>query len=162
MVQEPVTTRRDSQVASADAAGEQTQGIPHADIIKRFIKTPFETLFRFGSASIRLETNYQAVADRLRSVLAPPTAGPIEVPDLVLRVVAEFEEEFEPQLASGIRYGGLSFVSLDQNSFIAFDHEARKGMAFIPHTLVADEKQFSQYFVRGLIWVLRESFEDLS
>lgn len=119
--------------------------MPQTDLIKRFTETSLETKFWLPGTSIRVQTNCQAVADQLVRALAPSTTN---APDFVLRIVAESEEDVEPGPASGIHHpghNGLSFISLGQKSFPACDRQARRGICFIPQSIVTDEVRFSQH-----------------
>jgi hypothetical protein len=119
--------------------------MPQTDLIKRFTETSLETKFWLPGTSICVQTNCQAVADQLVRALAPSTTN---APDFVLRIVAESEEDVEPGPASGIHHpghNGLSFISLGQKSFLACDRQARRGICFIPQSIVTDEVRFSQH-----------------
>jgi hypothetical protein len=119
--------------------------MPQTDLIKRFTETSLETTFWLPDTSIRVQTNCQAVADQLVRALAPSTTN---APDFVLRIVAESEEDVEPGPASGIHHlshDGLSFINLGQKSFLACDRQARRGICFIPQSIVTDEVRFSQH-----------------
>ena len=132
------------------------------DLIKRFISTPIETTFELNGGSIRLQTNCQAVADHLRRALPPRTASALDAPELVLRVVAESDEEPEFEAAPTVHrlgHNGLSFVSLGHKSFLACDRRARHGISFISESLVRDEKIFGQFFVPALLSLLSELIE---
>jgi len=147
--------------AKTSCAGEGGR-VAQADLIKRFTKTPFETRLGLSGTSIRVETNCQVVADRLRQVLMPCTASDLDTPDFVLRLVAESEDELDFETAAvptRLSYDGLSFISLGQKSFLACDRRTRQGICFIPENLVTDEKWFNQHFLQVLISMLKDSIE---
>jgi hypothetical protein len=132
------------------------------DFIKRFTPTPIEAAFELSGTSIRLETNCQAVADRLQQALTPCTASASDAPCFVLRVVAESEDDPEFETAPTVHrmsHDGLSFISLGCKSFLACDHHAHQGISFVSQNLVTDEKWFGEYFLPALISLLTESIE---
>jgi hypothetical protein len=139
--------------------------MPQTDLLKRFTETPLETMLWLSDASIRVETNCQAVVDRLERALIPCTVSPLDVPDFVLRVVAESDGDFELGSASDTHHfshDGLSFISLGQKSFLACDQQARQAICFICQNLVTDEAQFNRRFLPALVSLLKESIETLS
>ena len=139
--------------------------MPQSDLIKRFTETPFEAMLSLSGTSIRVETNCRAVIDQLGCALAPCPAGPLAVPDFVLRVVAESDQDFDPGLTSCIHRlsrNGLSFISLGQKSFLACDRQARQAISFVSENLVTDEGRFSQYFLPALVSLLKDSIETTS
>jgi hypothetical protein len=132
------------------------------DLIKRFTKTPFETMLKLSGTNIRVETNCQAVTDQLRRILTPCIASALVVPDFILRVVAESEDDPEFETVSTVHclsHNGLSFVSLGQKSFLACDRLAREAISFVSLDLVTDEESFRQRFLPALILILKESIE---
>jgi hypothetical protein len=76
--------------------------MPKADLIKRFTKTPFETLLRLSDTRIRVETNCQCVADQVRQAPTSCTASALDNSDFVLRLVAEFEDDLEIETAGTV------------------------------------------------------------
>jgi hypothetical protein len=136
--------------------------VPQTDLIRRFANTPFETMLGLSGASIRLETNCQAVADQLQRALGPCPACAFETPDFVFRVVAESEADVDFEAAPTVHrlgHDGLSFISLGRSSFLACDRQARRGISFVSQSLVTDEKRFSQHFLPALILLLKKSVE---
>ena len=128
--------------------------------MKRFAPTSFETVVEVCGASIGLQTNYEAVADRLRR--ARTRTGSADAPDFVARIVREPEEDLELGPAFGIlrlSRDGLSFIGLGYKSFHSCDQRPRQGISFVFQSRVTDEKRFSQFFLPTLISLLRESIE---
>jgi hypothetical protein len=130
------------------------------DLMKRFTETPFEIVLGLSGRSIRVQTNSQAIADQLQRTLSPCASNALDMPDFVLRVVVEFDDDLDPERAPTIHrlsHDGLSFVSLGQKSFVACDRQGREGICFISQNLVSDEKQLSGHFLPTVISLVKES-----
>lgn len=133
------------------------------DFIKRFTPTPFVATFALSGASVRVETNCQQLVDRLRNMFPPLVANGSDQPSFVWRVVAESDNDDEPEDESSsvhrLTYAGLSFITLGQKNFLACDWQARLGICFVSQDLVTDEKLFRQCFLPAIISLLKESAE---
>jgi hypothetical protein len=125
----------------------------HADSLRRFTETPFESTFAIGEATVRVATNYQSLADRLREVSATAAPKVAEGPVFFWRVVVEADDEREPESMSvgQLNKDGLAFITLCLRSFLASDLEAREGIAFVSERFVHNEGLFHQYFLPALL-----------
>jgi hypothetical protein len=136
--------------------------MPPEDLISRFTETPLEAMLAFSGIVIRMKTNCQAVADGLRRAFTPCTAGSLLEPDIILKVVAESEDDSELEAAATLHrlsHDGLFFISLGRKSFIACDRQTREAISFVSPSLITDEKRFSQHFLPALIAMLEEFME---
>jgi hypothetical protein len=132
----------------------------HADSLRRFTETPFESTFAIGEVTFRVATNFPSLADRLRELSA--TAQQVaDVPVFFWRVVVEPDEEREPESTSvgPLNKNGLAFITFCQGSFLASDLEARKGIAFVAERFVQNEGLFHDYFLRALLSLSKGIFE---
>jgi len=133
------------------------------DFIKRFTPTPFAATFALSGASIRVETNCQEVVDRLLNIFPTPVVNGSDRPTFVWRVVAEADNDVEPEAESSsvhrLSYAGLSFITLGQKNFLACDWQSRLGISFVSQDLVTDERLFRRYFLPAMISLLTESAE---
>jgi hypothetical protein len=133
----------------------------HADSLRRFTETPFNSTLAIGEATLRVATNYQPLADRLREVSATAAPKVADGPVFFWRIVVEADDEREPESTSvgQMNKDGLAFIILSQRSFLASDHEARQGIAFVSERFVHNEGLFHQYFLQALLSLSKGIFE---
>jgi len=136
------------------------------DLLKRFTPTPIANAFVLHGATVRVATNFPMLADRLQSILPRAVSEASTEPDFVWRVVVEPDNEVEgwamPSCGLRLSHNGLAFVSMGQKSFLASDLEARQGISFISESIASDERLFRQYFLPGIIALVKESLEQPS
>jgi hypothetical protein len=136
--------------------------VEQPDLVKRFTETPLEAQLELLGTNIRVETNCQAIADKLSHALAPSTVEHSHVSNFVLRVVVEADEDSEPTADFEVlrmSHGGVSFITMGQKTFIACDRQAQLGISFISQNFLTDEEQFQGRFLPALIQLLSESIE---
>ena len=112
------------------------------DLVNRFAVTPMKGMFNWYGKVLSLATNSSILLDRIAD-LAPQCTeicgGHI---DCSWRIVTEPEGnegfEFDGLSSRYVSDDGISFVTIGQCSFLAYDEKARKGISFVSESLVRD------------------------
>jgi hypothetical protein len=130
------------------------------DLVNRFALTPLESTFNLSGRVISLATNCPDLLSLIAN-LAPECgeadAGQL---DCSWRIVTEPEtDEVLRSVALGSRHvsdDGISFVTIDQRSFLAYDERTRRGISFVSEGLIRDPTLFVETFLRGFLSLLPE------
>lgn len=113
-----------------------------------------------GDVGVRVATNHQFLADRLRGLSATEAPNVSNGTVFSWRVVVEADERNpESTSVARLKKDGLALITLCQTSFLASDLQGREGIAFVSERFVHNEGLFQQYFLRALISLSKGTFE---
>ena len=128
------------------------------DLINRFALTPMQGTFNWSGKVISLATNSADLSSRMANFATQCEAADVAQPDCSWRIVTEPEtdEAWESIRVSSRYVGdeGISFVTIGQRSFLAYDERTRKGIAFVSEALVRDPTLFVETFLPGFLSLL--------
>jgi hypothetical protein len=113
-------------------------------------------LVNFEGVTVALETNSTAVADRFAASLATPPSNSSQG-IVSWRIVAEADtsaNEFASPFTH-LQADGMAFISLGLQGFLAYDRQARIGIAFIPEDVANDETLFRTVFLPCLASIMQ-------
>ena len=126
------------------------------DLLRRFTPTTIKKQVNFEGTTLALETNCLAVGDRFATSLPAPrqhsSKGTVS-----WRVVAEADTSANEFASSFTRLqaDGMAFISLGLQGFLAYDRQARVGIAFIPEDVANDETLFRTVFLPCLASIMQ-------
>ena len=130
------------------------------DLVNRFALTHLQCTFRMSGNVISLATNCADLLSRMANLgreFGEPDAGQR---DCSWRIVTEPEtDEASKSVAVSSRRisdDGISFVTIGQYSFLAYDERTRKGVSFLSEALVSDRTLFVEAFLPGFLSLLPE------
>ena len=126
------------------------------DLLRRFTPTTIKKQVDFEGKPFALETNYLAVADRFAASLSTPPSNSSQG-TVSWRVVAEADtsaNEFASPFTR-LQADGMAFISLGLQGFLAYDRQARIGIAFIPEDVANDENLFRTVFIPCLASIMQ-------
>jgi len=128
------------------------------DLVKRFAVTPLQSMFNWSGKVISLATNSSILLNRIAN-LAPQCAETSGAQiDCSWRIVTEPEGdeglEFDELSSRYVGNEGMSFVTIGQRSFLAYDETARKGISFVSERFVRDPSLFVEAFLPGFASLL--------
>jgi hypothetical protein len=128
------------------------------DLVNRFAPTPLQSTFYLRGNVISLKTNYSDLLTRMANLTAKSEPANIGEPDSSWRIVIEHQtDEILRPVASSIRYvtdNGLSFVTIGQYSFLAYDRQMQTGISFLSEQLICDQALFAELFLPGFLSLL--------
>ena len=130
------------------------------DLVNRFALTHLQCTFNLSGKLISLATNCPDLLIQIAN-LAPECgeadAGQL---DCSWRIVTEPETgEGLKSVALSSRHvsdEGISFVTIGQRSFLAYDERTRRGISFVSEGLVRDPTLFVETFLPGFLSLLPE------
>src|ERR1700678_441473 len=109
------------------------------DLVNRFALTYLQSTFNMFGNVISLATNSPDLLSRMANLATECEQADIGQPDRSWRIVIEPEtDEVLKPAALNSRYvsdDGISFVTLGQRSFLAYDARTRKGISFVSEGL---------------------------
>lgn len=121
------------------------------DLVNRFAATPMQGMFNWYGKVLSLATNSSILLDRVVNLVPQCTeicGGQI---DCSWRIVTEPEGDdglqFDGLSSRCVSDEGISFVTIGQRTFLAYDEKARKGISFVSERLVRDRRLFVQAFL---------------
>jgi hypothetical protein len=128
------------------------------DLVNRFALTQLQSTFNVFGKVISLATNCPDLLRRVANLARECGEADVGQPDCSWRIVTEPEtdEALESVALSGRRISddGISFVTIGQRSFLAYDERARKGISFLSEGLVSDPTLFVEVFLPGFLSLL--------
>jgi hypothetical protein len=129
------------------------------DLVNRFALTYLQSTFNMFGNVISLATNSPDLLSRMANLATECEQADIGQPDRSWRIVIEPEtDEVLKPAALNSRYvsdDGISFVTLGQRSFLAYDARTRKGISFVSEGLVRDPTLFFETFLPSFLSLLR-------
>ena len=129
------------------------------DLVNRFALTYLQSTFNMFGNVISLATNSPDLLSRMANLATECEQADIGQPDRSWRIVIEPEtDEVLKPAALSSRYvsdDGISFVTLGQRSFLAYDARTRKGISFVSEGLVRDPTLFVETFLPSFLSLLR-------
>jgi hypothetical protein len=130
------------------------------DLVNRFAPTPIHSTFNLSGNVISLATNCADLLNRMANLGTECEEADVGQPDCSWRIVTEPEtDEALESVALCSRHvsdGGISFVTIGQHSFLAYDERTRKGISFVSEGLVRDPTLFVETFLPGFLSLLPE------
>ena len=134
------------------------------DLVKRFTLTPHEGSVILSGTTFRLATNSRLLMDRLQCIETTSIPSSRTLSKSVWRIVSEPDEHLVQESESAplhrVSDDGLSFVSMGQCGFFAYDQRVGTGIAFIAESFVRDEGLFRSHFLPALTSLLIRSNEE--
>lgn len=128
------------------------------DLVNRFAVTPMHRMFHWPGKAISLATNSSILLDRIDE-LAPQSAETEGHVDCSWRIVTEPEDgeglESDALSSSYVGGEGISFVTIGQRSFLAYDETTRKGISFISERFVRNPSLFVEAFLPSFASLLQ-------
>ena len=111
------------------------------DLLRRFTPTPLGADLHVMGRTIRLETDSALILEQTSRLLdrrGPTRSAP---PEFLWRIVGEEQPRFRSKWpeVTAVSYGNLSFVNLDQGSFVAVDLESRQAIGFLSPEVASHE-----------------------
>lgn len=133
------------------------------DLVNRFAVTPLQSMFNWSGKVISLATNSSILLDRMAN-LAPQRQESFDSQiDCSWRIVTEPDEddglEFDDLNSRYVSNEGISFVTIGQRSFLAYDENARKGISFVSERYVCDAGLFAEAFLPSFAALLQKGKE---
>jgi hypothetical protein len=141
-------------------AGQKRSSPMSIDLVNRFALTPIKNTFNLSGKVISLATNCPELLSRMANLATECEETDVNAPDCSWRIVTEPEtDEALESVASCSRYvvdDGISFVTIGQRSFLAYDERTRKGISFVSERLVRDPTLFVETFFPGFLLLLEK------
>jgi hypothetical protein len=139
-------------------AGQKRSSPMSIDLVNRFALTPVQSTFNLSGKVIYLATNCVDLLSRMANLSTECKEADVAQPDCSWRIVTEPETEEAWEYLSSRYVGddGISFVTLGQRSFLAYDERTRKGISFVSEGLVRDPTLFVETFFPGFLSLLPE------
>jgi hypothetical protein len=130
------------------------------DLVDRFALTPLQCTFEVFGKVISLATNCPDLLSRIANLAPERREADVGQLDCSWRIVTEPEtDEVLKSVALSSRYvsdDGISFVTIGQRSFLAYDQRTRRGISFLSQRLVRDPTLFVETFLPGFLSLLPE------
>jgi len=130
------------------------------DLVNRFALTQLQSTFNVFGKVISLATNCPDLFGRIANLARECGEAEVGQPDCSWRIVIEPEtdEALKSVDLSSRRFSddGISFVTIGQQSFLAYDERTRKGVSFLSEALVSDRTLFVEAFLPGFLSLLPE------
>jgi hypothetical protein len=130
------------------------------DLVNRFALTPLQCTFNVCGKVISLATNCPDLLSRIANFAPQCGEADIGQLDCSWRIVTETEtDEVLKSSALSSRYvsdDGISFVTIGQRNFLAYDERMRRGISFLSESLVRDPTLFVETFLPGFLSLLPE------
>jgi hypothetical protein len=130
------------------------------DLVNRFALTPLQCTFIVSAKVVSLATNCADLLSRIANLATECEEADVGQPDCFWRIFTEAEtDEVSKSIALSSRYvsdDGISFVTLGQRSFLAYDERTQRGISFLSETLVCDPTLFVETFLPGFLSLLPE------
>jgi hypothetical protein len=128
------------------------------DLVNRFAPTHLQSTFNVSGKLISLATNCPDLLRRIANLAPECGEADLGQLDCSWRIVTEPEtDEVLKSTALRSRYvrdDGISFVTLGQRSFLAYDERTRRGISFLSEELVRDPTLFVETFLPGFLSLL--------
>jgi hypothetical protein len=128
------------------------------DLVSRFALTPLQRTFNVFGKVISLATNCPDLLSRIANLAPQRREADVGQPDCSWRIVTEpeTEEVLKSVVLSSrnVSDGGISFVTIGQRSFLAYDERTRTGISFLSEGLVLDPTLFVETFLPGFLSLL--------
>jgi hypothetical protein len=128
------------------------------DLVNRFAPTHLQSTFNVSGKLISLATNCPDLLRRMAKLAPECGEADLGQLDCSWRIVTEPEtDEVLKSTALRSRYvrdDGISFVTLGQRSFLAYDERTRRGISFLSEELVRDPTLFVETFLPGFLSLL--------
>jgi hypothetical protein len=128
------------------------------DLVNRFAPTHLQSTFNVSGKVISLATNCADLLSRIASLAPECGEADIGQLDCSWRIVTEPEtDEALKSAALSSRYvsdDGISFITIGQRSFLAYDERTRRGISFLSEELVRDPTLFVETFLPGFLSLL--------
>jgi hypothetical protein len=128
------------------------------DLVSRFALTPLQRTFDVFGKVISLATNCPDLLSRIANLAPQRRKADVGQPDCSWRIVTEpeTEEVLKSVVLSrrNVSDGGISFVTIGQRSFLAYDERTRTGISFLSEGLVLDPTLFVETFLPGFLSLL--------
>ena len=102
------------------------------DMLRRFVTLPLIQLFSFGGYSFQVATDSEQVMRALRRMMDRTTN--LSPPAISWTIHEELDWPVNLAPVSGLTSGGLSFLTVGQHAFVAFDRHTGRAMSFIAAT----------------------------
>jgi|ERR1700733_2482582 len=130
------------------------------DLVNRFALTHLQRTFKVSGKVISLATNCLDLLNQIANLATECEEIDVGHPDCSWRIVTEPETNGVLKSAAlSYRYvsdDGISFVTIGQRSFLAYDERTRKGISFVSEGLVRDPTLFVETFLPGFLSLLPE------
>jgi len=130
------------------------------DLVNRFAPTPMQRTFQLSGKVISLATNCADLLNRMAKLATECEEAGVGRVDCSWRIVTEpgTDEVLESVALSNRRISddGISFVTLGQRSFLAYDERTHRGISFLSEGLVRDPTLFVDLFLPGFLSLLPE------
>jgi hypothetical protein len=130
------------------------------DLVNRFALTPRQSTFNLSGRVISLSTNCPDLMSRMANLAPEYEDAGFGQPDCSWRIVTEPETDgVLKSVALTCRYvsdEGISFVTIGQRSFLAYDERTRKGISFVSEGLVREPTLFVEAFLPCFLSLLPE------
>jgi hypothetical protein len=130
------------------------------DLVNRFALTHLQSTFNVFGKVISFATNCPDLFGRIANLARECEEADVGQPDCSWRIVTEPETDdaLESVALSSRRISddGISFVTIGQHSFLAYDERTRKGVSFLSEALVSDRTLFVEAFLPGFLSLLPE------
>jgi hypothetical protein len=130
------------------------------DLVNRFALTHLQCTFNVSGKVISLATNCPDLLSRIANLAPECAEADVGQLDCSWRIVTEPETgEVLKSVALSSRYvsdDGISFVTIGQRSFLAYDERTRRGISFLSEGLVRDPTLFVETFLPGFLSLLPE------
>ncbi len=131
------------------------------DLVSRFTLTHLQSTFNVSGNVISLATNCPDLLNRIAGLTECGEADAAQL-DCSWRIVTEPETDTDKELKSvalssrHVCDEGISFVTIGQRSFLAYDERTRTGISFLSEALVRDPTLFVETFLPGFLSLLPE------
>jgi stage V sporulation protein SpoVS len=130
------------------------------DLVNRFALTHLHGTFNVFGKVISVATNCPDLLGRIADLARECGQADVGQPDCSWRIVTEpkTDEASKAVAVSSRRISddGISFVTIGQYSFLAYDERTRKGVSFLSEALVSDRTLFVEAFLPGFLSLLPE------
>ena len=128
------------------------------DLVNRFAVTHLQCTFNVSGKVISLATNCPDLLSRIANLA--PKCGEADAGrlDCSWRIVTEPETDEVLKSVSlssrTVSDDGISFVTIGQRSFLAYDERTRRGISFLSEGLVRDPTLFVETFLPSFLSLL--------
>jgi hypothetical protein len=121
------------------------------DLVNRFALTHLHCTFNLFGKVISLATNCPGLLSQIANLAPERGRAAVGQLDCSWRIVTEPEkDEILKSVPLSGRYvgdGGISFVTIGQRSFLAYDERTRTGISFLSEAMVRDRTLFVETFL---------------
>ena len=133
------------------------------DLVNRFALTHLQRRFNVSGSAISLATNCPDLLSQMANLATECEQAVVGLSECSWRIVIEPEtDETLESVAFGCRYvsdDGISFVTIGQRGFLAYDERTRKGISFVSERLIRNRTLFTESFLPSFLSLLPEKRE---